>query len=224
MAVAGNYFTTASPTVVAGLVMQSETRVRVGTVRLYEGGPAASNSLETTSALYLAHNTPIGLVAANSFDLGELTSIGLEHVPTFERPDVANVLQSSLEVLSEEETTISMGVTQFDPRLLELAVGTGSIVTVGDERLIPVGGSCSAPRRPVEIAAENIGCNAPSAPTSVLTAISAIVITAYDAACTSGLPLSEIVAGELTTMDLEWTVHPVPAHATGNKLFNLYIY
>ncbi len=222
MSVAGNYFTTASPQVLAGLVMQSETRVRVGTARLYEGG--LSNSLETSSALYDAYNTPIGLVAANSFDLGELSSIGFEHVPTFEQFDASNVLQSSLTVLSEEETTISMGLTQFDPRVLELAVGTGSMAEIGDERLIMVGGACSAPRRPIEIAAENIGCNAPSAPTSVLTGLSAIVITGYDCQCTSGLPLSELVAGELVTYDLEWTVYPVPAHATGNKLFNLYLF
>lgn len=222
MAAIGNYFTTASPQVLAGLVLQSEARLRIGDNRLYEGG--VNNALETSSALYAAYNTPIGLTAANSFDMGELTAIGLEHVPTFEQPDVVNVLQSSLTVLSEEETTISMGLTQFDPQILELSVGTGSIVTIGDERLIMVGGSCSAPRRPIEIAVENIGCNAPAAPTSVLTAISAIIITAYDCQCTSGLPLSELVAGELTTYDLEWTVYPVPAHAVGRRLFNMYIY
>jgi hypothetical protein len=202
--------------------MQSETRVRVGTVRLYEGG--ASNSLETTSSLYTAEGTSIGLVTANSFDLGELSSIGFEHVPTFETFEAANVLTSSLEVLSEEETTISMGLTQFDARILELAVGTGSIVTVGDERLIKVGGQCSAPRRPIEIAAENIGCNAPAATVDVLTGVSAIVITAYDCQCTSGLPLSELVAGELVTYDLEWGVKPVATHALGNKLFNMLVF
>jgi len=217
MAVSGNYFTTASPSTLAGLVMQAETRVRVGTSRLY-------GSLETSTALYAAHEASIGLVGGNSFDLGELTSIGFEHVPTFERADVANVLRSSLEVLSDEETTISMGLTQFDARVLELSVGTGSMVTVGDERLIIVGGKCSAPRRPIEIAAENIGCNAPTATTDVLTALSAIVITAYDCQCTSGLPLSELVAGQLTTYDLEWTVHPVAERATGNKLFNILIF
>lgn len=219
MAKSGNYFTTASPTVVANLVLQAETRVRVGTSRLYEGG-----ALDTTSALYLAHGASIGLTAGGSFELGELMSIGLEHVPNFEKPDVANVLTSSLEVLSEEETTITMGVTQFDPRILELAVGTGSMVAIGDERLIMVGGSCNAPRRPIEIAAENIGCNAPSTPGDTLTGISAIIITAYDCQCTSGLPLSEILAGDLTVMDLEWMVHPVPTKTVGNRLFNLYVY
>lgn len=222
MAAVGNYFTTADPQILIGLVLQAGTRVRVGDNRLFEGG--ASNALETSSALYAAYTTPIGLTAANSFDLGELTSIGFEHVPTFEQADTANVLQSSLSVLSEEETTVTTGLTQFMPKVLELAVGTGSMVTVGDERLIMVGGACSAPRRPMEIAAENIGCDAPSVATDVDTAIQAIIITAYDCQCTSGLPLSELLAGELTTYDLEWTVFPVAAFASGRKLFNIYIY
>lgn len=214
---AGNYFTTASPSVLAGLVVQSETRVLVGTGRLYA-------ALETSSALYNAYTAPIGLAAGQSFDLGELVSLGFEHVPSFEQPDSTNVLQSSLEILSEEETTISMGVQQYDARLLEVAVGTGVMYTIGNERLITVGGKCNTARRPVEISSTNIGCNAPSTPESVLTGVSAIVITAYDANCTSGLPWGDIVAGELNTLDLEWTVHPVTANALGNKLFNIYIF
>jgi hypothetical protein len=215
---AGNYFTTASPTVVAGLVVQSETRVRVGTLRLYTG------SLETTSALYNAYKASIGLVAGNSFDLGELASLGLEHVPTFEQPDSANVLQSSLEILSEEETTISIGIQQFDPRVLELMVGTGIMYEIGNERVILVGGKCNTARRPIEIAAANIGCNAPSTPTSTLLGISGIVITVYDANCTSGLPWGDIIANELNVLDSEWTAYPVAENALGNKLMNVYIF
>lgn len=218
MATLANYFTTASPTVLAGMVVQAETRVRVGLYPLWTG------SLETSSAAYTQLGASLGLVAGNSFDLGELASLGFEHVPTFERPDTANVLKSSLQILSDEETTITMGVYQFDPRTLEIAVGTGTMYELGDARLITVGGKCTAPKRPVELAATNIGCNAPAAPTSVLTGITAIVITAYDAACTSGLPLSDIVAGELTVMDLEWTVYPVDSRAVGNKLFNILIF
>lgn len=213
----GTYFTTASPVVVAGLVMQSETRVRVGTSRLY-------SSLETTSLMYTTHEASLGLLAGQSFDLGELSSLGFEHVPTFERPDAANVLESSLEVLSDEETTISIGVQQFDPRILDLMVGTGVLYTIGNERLITVGGKCNTARRPIEISATNIGCNSPGTPTDVETSISAIVITAYDANCQNGLPWSDIIANELNTLDTEWMVHPVPARAAGNRLFNLYIF
>lgn len=213
----GNYFTTASPTTLAGLVMQSETRVRVGTSRLYD-------SLERTSALYAAHNASIGVVAGNSFDLGELSTLGFEHVPTFEQPDTANVLQSSLQVLSDEETTITTGVQQFDQRVLELAVGTGVLYDIANEALITVGGQCNTARRPLELSATNIGCNAPAAPVDTLVGITAIIITVYDAQATSGLPWSDIVAGEINTLDIEWTAYPVPARALGNKIFNIYLF
>ncbi len=214
----GNYFTTASPSVLAALTVQSETRVRIGTLPLYTG------SLETTSGLYNAYKASIGLVVGNSFDLGELASLSFEHVPTFEAVESTNVLSSSLEVLSEEETTISIGVQQFDPRALELLVGTGVMYTLGNERLITVGGQCNTARRPIELAATNIGCNAPSTPESTLTGISAIVITAYDCNCQNGLPWSDIVAGELNVLDTEWAVHPVATNALGNKRFNAYIF
>lgn len=214
----GNYFTSASPTVLAGLAVQSETRVRIGTLRLYTG------SLETTSALYQAYKASIGLVAQNSFDLGELNSLGFEHVPTFDRPDTPNVLQSSLQILSSEETKITIGVRQFDPRVLEILVGTGVMYTIGNEALITVGGKCNTARRPVELSSINIGCNAPATPTSTLTGITGIVITAYDASCTSGLPWSDMKATELNGLDTEWTVYPVDVNALGNKLFNIYIY
>lgn len=213
----GNYFTTASPTVVAELVVQSETRVRIGLARLY-------GALEVTSDLYAAYEASIGLQAGLSLDVGELASLGFEHVPTFEIPDVANVLESSLEVLAEEETTISMGLQQFDVRILEIAVGTGVMYTIGNERLITVGGKCNTARRPVEIAATNIGCNAPAAPVSVLTGVSAIVITVYDANVQNGLPWGDIVAGEINVLDLEWLAHPVPARALGNRLFSAYVF
>lgn len=216
----GSYFTTASPTVLAGLVMQSETRVRVGTQRLWA-------SLEVLSVMYTAYTASVGLQTANSFDLGELTSLGFEHVPSFEQPDATNVLQSSLQTLTDEETTITMGVYQFDARLLEIAVGTGVMYTtgpLGTEKFMTVGGKCNTARRPLEISATNIGCNAPATVTNVLSGVSAIVITVYDAQCTSGLPWSDIVAGELNTLDLEWTAFPVASLALGNKLFSIYIF
>lgn len=215
----GNYFTSVTPEVIAGLVLQSETTVRVGLYRHFYGG-----SLDTTSALYLAYNASIGLVSGNSFNLGELASVGLSHVPTFESPESANVLRSSLEVLSEEETTISTGIQQFDPRILELAVGSGVMYTIGNERLITVGGRCQASRRPMEIEAINVGCNAPSSPGDVEQDLSAIIITAYDCQCQSGLAWDEIVAGALNVMDLEWAVRPVNSLAAGNRLFNMYIF
>jgi len=218
MAVFTNYFTTGSPTVLAGLVMQSEARVRVGLYRLYAG------SLETTSAAYTQLGASLGLVAGNSFDLGELASLGFEYVPTFEVPDTANVLNSSLQILGDEEVTISMGVRQFDPRLMEVAMRAGTMYELGNGRLITVGGKCAETRRPIEIGVTNIGCNAPATPESTLTGVTAIVITAYDCGCMSGLAWSDIIANELNVLDLEFEVFPVNAKALGNRLFNILLF
>jgi hypothetical protein len=178
--------------------------------------------------MYISYNAPIGLVAGNSYDLGEVESLGFEHVPNFEEPDVANVLQSSLEVLSDTETTISIGIRQYDPRTINLLLRTGTMYNVGagaNERLITVGIACEpGNRRPIEISAENIGCNAPAAVGDTETQISAIVITAYDCAATSGFNWSDLVANDLNVLDSEWTLYPVAAHANANKLCSIYIY
>lgn len=214
----GTYFTTAGPSVVGGLLLQAETRVRVGTSRLF-------SALETTSTLYTAYTAPIGLASGQGIDLGELDSVGLDHVPSFATPDTANVSRSSISILEEEETTITLGIRQFDVDVLLALVGTGVMYTVAtNERLITVGGTCTAQRRPIEMAATNIGCNAPTSPGDVKLGVTAIVVTAYDCQSSSGLPLSELVAGDLTVMDTEWTVYPVNALAVGNRLFNLYIF
>lgn len=213
----GAYFTHASPVTLPGLMIQSETRVRVGTSRFWA-------SMEVTSAAYLARTASIGLQAGQCFDLGELSAIGFEHVPSFAQPDVKNVLHTSLQTLESEETKVTMSVYQFDPRLLEIAVGTGIMYTLGNERQITVGGKCNTSRVPIEISSINIGCNAPAAAQSVLVGIQGIVVTVYDCSCTSGLPWSDIVAGELNSLELEWTAYRVPELAAGAQVFNIYIY
>lgn len=213
----GTYFTTTGPSVVTGLMMQSETRVRMGTQRLW-------GSLEVSSASYNAYMASIGLQSGNSFDLGLLSSLSFEHVPSFEEPDVANLLTPPVETLTDEEVTIGLGVMQFDPRTIEVALGTGTMYAIGNERLFIVGGKCTTQRRPLEIASTNIGCYAPSSPTSVLTAITAIVITVYDAQCTSGVPWSEIVANTLNTLELEFMAKSVTTLQLGNRLFNVYMF
>lgn len=212
----GAYFTTAGPTVLTGLMLQSETRVRMGTIRLW-------GSLEVTSASYAAYSASIGLKTANSWDLGLLSSLSFEHVPSFSEPDVANLLSSPVEILESEEVTIGIGVYQFDPRTIEVALGTGTMYEIGNERLYIVGGKCTTHRRPLELAATNIGCYAPSSPTSVLTAISMIVITVYDAQCTSGVPWSEIIANALNVLELEFSAKQVTSLAAGNRLFSVYV-
>jgi hypothetical protein len=213
----GTYFTTAGPTILTGLMMQSETRVRIGTDRLW-------GSLEVSSAAYVAYMASIGVRDGFSWDLGLLASLSFEHVATMTEPDVANLLTSPVEFLETEEVTIGVGIYQFDPRTFEIALATGTMYTIGNERLFVVGGKCTTDRRPLEIAATNIGCYAPDSPSSVLTALTAIIITVYDAQCTSGLPWSEMLANTINTIELEFSAKQVTTLAAGNRLFSVYMF
>jgi len=213
----GTYFTTAGPTDALGYMVQSESRVRLGSEELY-------GSLEVSSWTYTTYNASIGLQAGKATDLGQVESLGFTHQPSFEPLESANVQQASIYVLSGEETSVSVGVRQFDPQILEIALGTGVLYTLDTEYLMTFGGACTASRRPMEIAVTNIGCNKPSSPDAVASGITAIVLTLYSVQSTSGLDWGDIVANEINSIDMEFSAVPVNTNALGNRLGNLYIF
>lgn len=219
----GSQFTTASPTVLESLLVQMESRVRIGTERLY-------GSLETTSAVYTDAtygNASIGLVASKSFDLGYVDSLGIEITNEQSEVEAANVLSTGLNFLTGESAKLSVGIKQYDPRVLKLAMGTGVLFDINGpnaEKLITVGGACSVESRPVEVSTTNIYCGKPATPGDTTQGISAIVVTFYDMQCTSGLPWSEITAGGLNKIDLEFTASSVSDNPLGNRLLNFYIF
>lgn len=212
----GTYFTTASPTDALGFMIQAEARVRVGTSYLH-------GSLETTSWTYTTYGASIGVKTANSIDLGQVESLGFTHQPSFEPLESANIQQPSIYVLTGEETSVNVGLRQFDPRVLEFAFGTGVMYTLGNERLITFGGACTGATRPIEIGVTNIGCSKPSS-ANISNGITGIVLTLYDAIATSGVDWGDIVAGEINQIDLEFSVNPVLSKALGNRLGNMYIF
>jgi hypothetical protein len=69
----------------------------------------------------------------------------------------------------------------------------------------------------------NVACDAPSSP-NITNGITGIVVTLYDVICTSGLPWDEMVAGEVSVLDLTFEARPVLARARGNRLGNIYVY
>lgn len=204
----GTYFTTAAPTDALGYFIQAESRVRMGTEYLY-------GSLETTSWTYTTYNASIGLKAGKWIDFGQVESLGFTHAPSFEPLESANVQQPSVYVLTGEETTLSVGVRQFDPRVINVALGTGALYQLGNEYLITFGGACTASSRPFTIEVTNIGCNKPTSPNAASSGISAIVLTLYDAQATSGLDWSDMVANEINQFDMELSAKPVFANALG---------
>jgi hypothetical protein len=214
----GTYFTTGSITESLGFMIQAESRVRLGTEYLF-------GALETSSWTYSTYGTSIGLKAGKAIDFGQVESLGFTHQPSFEPLESANVQQPSIYVLSGEETTLNVGVRQFDPRVLQVALGTaGALYSLGNEYLIPFGGACTASSRPVEVGVLNIGCNRPASPDAVSSGITAIILTLYDVQATSGLDWGDIVANEVNQFDLELAAKPVLTNALGNRLGNLYIF
>ncbi len=212
----GSYFTTAAPTDALGYLVQSETRVRMGTESLY-------GSLEVTSWAYTTYEASIGLQDAKAVDFGQVESLSFSHVPTFEPLESVNIQSPSVYVLTGEETTFSVGVQQFDPALIEVALGTGTLYQIGNEFLNPFGGACSALTRPIEIGVTNIACNAPDAPDATA-GISAIVLTIYNAQTTSGFDWGDILASETNNFSLEMLALPVLARSLGNRMGNIYIF
>ncbi len=213
----GSYFTTGGPTDALGYMVQAESRVRVGTEQLY-------GSLEVSSWTYATYGASIGLQAGKSIDLGQVSSLGFTHTPTFEPLESANVQQPSVYVLTGEETSLSVGVYQFMPQLMEVAIGTGTLYQLGTEYLLPFGGACNANSRPVEVAVTNIGCERPTSPDAVASGITAIVLTLYDVVASSGLDWGDIIATGQNEFALELQAKAVNANALGNRLGNLYIF
>lgn len=210
------YYTVSAPTAVAGFLMQSESQVRLGTAALY-------GALETTSWTYATYEASIGLTVGNSYDLGLVASLGFTLEPTIEPLDSANVADATVFLVTGEETSVELGMQQFDTRTLEVALATGVMYSLGNERLITFGGGCNVKNRPLSIESGNVACDAPTSP-NVANGITGVVITLYDTICTSGLPWGDIVAGEINSIDLTFEARPVLARSRGNRLGNLYIY
>jgi hypothetical protein len=212
----GSYYTTQGPQPNLGYLLQAESRVLLGTENLW-------GSLETSSWVYSTYEASVGLKAGTFVDLGLVESLGFTHQPTFEPLESANIQQPSVYVMTGEETTLSVGVRQFDPRVIEVALGTGVMYKLGDEYLYTFGGACTLNSRPISVEISNIACDKPDSPDADL-GISSIVLTLYDTQATSGLAWDSIVAGEMNQLDLEFSAKPVLELELGNRLGSIYLF
>ena len=210
------YYSPSAPTVTEGFLLQPESRVLLGTQYLH-------GSLEVSSWTYSTYTASIGLQAGQSLDLGSLESLGFSHVPAYEAVESANIQSSNIWVLTGEETTVSIGLREFHPSVLNMAIGTGIMYVLGDERLITFGGRCDLQTRPMSIEFNNVGCDA-VASADIDNGVSGGVLTLYDTFSSSGLPWDDINAGSLNVLSLEFQVRPVLALALGNRLGSLYLF
>jgi len=212
---AGTYLTPCTVSATSAFLVQPETCIQVGTSRLY-------GALETTSWTYATYGISIGLAAGQSFQLGILADLTFSHKPEYEAIESYNVGDDSLYTVTGEETTLTVEIRQFDPRILELAVGTGSAITLGDEKVIPFGGGCNMLRRPYSLQFTNESCFAPTSQ-DVALGVTGGATTLYDCFIQSGLEWA-MAAKESNTIPLEMQALPVLERTRGMRLGCLYLY
>lgn len=217
---ASQYFTYAGPTATNAWTAEWESRIRVGTEEGY-------GSLSVTGDLYTGVYdwASIGLQAGKATDLGVLAAAPtVEPTATFEEVEGGNIKSSGIFSLTEEGLIIGLAVKEWNPLVLEAALANGSMFTVGTtERLFEAGGACTIRNRPLEIAAFNIGCDAPAAQ-DASAGIQGFVLTVYGGYFSSGLNIGELNPREVSTIELEYTAIPLLTKALGNRLYNMLVY
>lgn len=210
------YYTPASPVTTEGYFVSPESRVLIGNANMY-------GSLEVSSWTYSTYGASIGLQSGTGIDVGELESLSFSHVPSFSAIESANIRTSNIYVLDGEETAVSIGLRQFHPHLLWMALGTGTQYVLGDERLITFGDLCENVSRPLSIEFSNVSCQAPQV-ADIAAGVTGGVITLYDTFMSTGFPWDDMNAGELNNISVELKAKPVLAKARGNRLGNVYLY
>lgn len=216
-------FDSVSPEVLEGFLLQSETTVRVGTLRYF-------GSLETTSGTYNASYdyASQGLKSAFSVNFGLLEGVSIELTAEFEEITVTNVISPGIRTLSSEGATVSMTVKSFRPEIIEFLIQNGVMYTINSvERLITFGGACTTKSRPLELSVVNLACGRPSAQgvaQSVANGITGMVFTLYDGQFTSGLNWGDVTAQGDNSLEATYEAQPWNARQIGNRLGNILFY
>lgn len=212
---ASSYITPCSVTESSAFLIKPETCVQVGTSRLY-------GALETSSWTYATYEASIGLEAGQSLQLGILAELTFAHQPAFEAVESYNTTDDALYEVTGEETMATIGIREFKSQVIELALGTGVMYSLGSERVYTFGGGCSMLRRPYTMEFMNESCFAPTAE-DVALGITGGAITLYDCFISSGLEWA-MTAKEGNTVTLEVQALPVLARSRGNRLGSMLLY
>lgn len=213
----GTYATAAAATITAGRQLQPEPRVVV------------NGTLETTSWLNTVYAAPVGFDSGTGLDLGLLQSLSFRSVPTFENVEQINSRDDLLLEITGEETIVEVGIREYTPEILHLALGTATNRTFDDdvggpaEAQITFGGLCSAQEMPIVIEFTNAACSLPTTP-SIADGITGGILTLYKAVVQSGLNWATISAATGNVADLSIKALADTTRAKGNRIGNLYLY
>lgn len=220
MASSGNFGSVESPESALGMLVQAEAAVHLGTQTTF-------SSLEVSSDTYSAYGASIGLQDGKKVSLGEVSELGVTINSTVEPFESVNVRQPTIYVVSEEETTINVGLTEFNYQVIEILLKNGVMVKLdsapNNEYLYTWGGSCAIKSRPMNIGVTNIACYLPEGADAQI-GVTGISMTFYDTLCQTGLVWDNITAVELNTIATEWTARPVRSLANGNQVGSLYLW
>jgi len=203
--------TPTAPVTTEGYMVKTESRMLLGKTALY-------GSLDVTTLSYTTYTISVGIATGQSWELGFLESVGFSYVPTWESVDSANVATGTVYDMTSEEFTITAGLREFKPQVLEAALGSGVMYTLGTEVLYAFGGGCSLVNRPIAIEFTNQACNLPAVANAVTSGITGGILTGYDMVCSSGIPWDAMVRNELNLLSLEWKGRPVNARTKSQRL------
>jgi hypothetical protein len=211
----GTYYTPAAPTITAGFFVKAEDKILIGTSELY-------GALDVTSWTYSTYEISIGLEGGQSFEVGGVNDLTWMYEPEYEPVETYNLALNTVYQVTGEESRLTVEILEFKPETLELALGTGTMYSLGDDRVFSFGSGCTMRSRPISVEFTNDSCDAPAA-AAIASGIYAGVLTLYDAFVSGGFEWG-FSARENNSASIEFTCKPVNARAKGNRLGSLYLF
>jgi hypothetical protein len=211
----GAYCSPSSPTITEGFFVRVESRALLGTNELY-------GSLETSSWAYTTYEASVCLQAGQFLDMGQLADLKWSHKPQYEAVDGANIATARIYDVMGDEAMLTIEIQEFHPEIIDVALGSGAYYDLVTEALFTFGDGCALKPRPICIQSTNQSCNKPDSE-DIANGITGACLTLYDALCTSGIEWG-MLAGEINTIPLEFTLRPVMARAAGNRIGCLNLY
>jgi hypothetical protein len=213
----GAFFTNPAVSVVKALYAKMQTSARIGL-----NGQTSLNAAVDIGGGVMTHVGVQG--GAESWNAGELSSVGFSNVPTYEDAPSVNVAKSALSGTTELAVTATLGLQQVDPRILAIASGNGIYYAAGDEAFILGGLSCVSNTAPIELSAINQACDKPTSPVDILVGLTSIVTTIFDSRNTAGLDFGDLSRAAFMAAETTWEGQPIDSLPDTANYWSMYFF